>query len=123
MKSALRVNTDFTTEVLDLDADEYQQLSGAVGGLIEAVDLRPGLTIWVNEEGKLISLPVNVIGTHMWARSYGMTDVMLGNVVFTGGTDYETGETVELSQAWILQIQELTARLREAYEGSAIHVY
>lgn len=123
MKTALRVNTDFTTEVLDLDADEYQQLSDAVGGLIQPVDLKTDLTIIVNEEGKLISLPVNVIGTHMWTRSYGVTDVIMGNCVFTGGSDYETGETVALSQAWLLQISELTAKLREAYEGSAIHVY
>lgn len=122
MKTALKVNTDFTTEVLDLEADEYQQLFEAVGGLIQPVDLKTDLTIVVNEEGKLINLPVNVIGTHLWERSYGMTDVIVGNCVFTGGSDYETGETVALSQAWILQIQELTARLREAYEGSVIRV-
>ena len=40
MKTALRINTDFTTEVLDLEAESYEQLSGAVGGLIQAVDLK-----------------------------------------------------------------------------------
>ena len=54
MKTALRVNTDFTTEVLDLEAREYEQLSGAVGGLIQSVALLNGLEIVVNEEGKLI---------------------------------------------------------------------
>jgi hypothetical protein len=114
MKTALRVNTDLTTEVLDLEAESYEQLSGAVGGYIQPVDLREDLTIWVHEEGKLIGLPVNLIGTHMWERSYGKTDVMVGNVVFTGGTDYETGDNLPLSAAWITQIQELTARIREA---------
>lgn len=121
MKAALRVNTDFTTEVLDLEDKEYPQLRDAVGGLIQPVDLRPGLTIWVNEEGKLIDLPVNVIGTHLWEKSFGMTDVIVGNCVFTGNANDE-GETEELSSAWITQIQELAVRLRKAYLGESIVV-
>ena len=112
MKTALRINTDFTTEVLDLSSDEYKKLSGAVGGLIQAVDLKPDLTIWLNEEGKLVSLPINLIGTHMWERSFGQTDVIVGDVVFTGNTD-EEGETTSLSHAWLLQLEEFTARIRK----------
>lgn len=122
MKAALRVNTDFTTEVLDLSSNEYEQLRDSVGGLIQAVDLRQGLTIWVNEEGKLIDLPVNVIGTHLWEKSFGMTDVILGDCVFTGNSDDE-GETMELAQPWIVQIQELAVKLRKAYLGESIVVY
>lgn len=121
MKAALRVNTDFTTEVLDLSNNEYEQLRDSVDGLIQAVDLRPGLTIWVNEEGKLVNLPVNVIGTHLWEKSFGMTDIIVGNCVFTGSSDDE-GETTELSQPWILQIQELAVKLRKAYLGESIVV-
>ena len=122
MKAALKVNTDFTTEVLDLSSNEYEQLRDSVGGLIQAVDLREGLTIWVNEEGKLVDLPVNVIGTHLWEKSFGMTDVILGNCVFTGNSDDE-GETMELAQHWIVQIQELAVRLRKAYLGESVVVY
>ena len=114
MKTALRVNTDFTTEILDLEAESYEQLKEAVGGYIQPVDLREDLTVWCNEEGKLKDLPMNIIGTHIWERSYGKTDVLVGNVVFTGGTDYETGDNLPLSQAWILQIQELASAVREA---------
>lgn len=112
MKQALRINTDFTTEVLDLSNNEYQQLRDAVGGLIQAVDLKPDLTLWCNEEGKLISLPLNIIGTHLWERSFGQTDIILGDCVFTGGTD-EDGETIELSHAWTVQLQEFAAKLRK----------
>jgi hypothetical protein len=35
MKTALRINTDFTTEVLDLETESYEQLRDAVGGLIQ----------------------------------------------------------------------------------------
>lgn len=121
MKAALKVNTDFTTEVLDLSSNEYEQLRDSVGGLIQAVDLRQGLTIWVNEEGKLIDLPVNVIGTHLWEKSFGMTDVIVGNCVFTGNSDDE-GETLELSHSWVVQIQELAVKLRKAYLGESIVV-
>lgn len=122
MKTALRVNTDFTTEVLDLEAESYEQLSGAVGGLIQAVDLRQDLTLWVNEEGKLINGMVpNIIATHMWEKSFGMTDVIMGDVVFTGGTDDE-GETLPLSNPWVLQLQDLAEKIRSAYEGG-VKVY
>ena len=111
MKTALRVNTDFTTQVLDLSSDEYNKLRDAVGGLIQPVDLKPDLTLWCNEEGKLVSLPLNIIASHMWERSFGPTDVILGDCVFTGGTD-EEGETIELSHAWVVQLQEFAERVR-----------
>jgi hypothetical protein len=116
MKTALRVNTDFTTEVLDLSSNEYDQLSTSVGGLIQVVSLRDDLYIVVNEEGKLVGLPINLVGTHMWNRSYGETDVIVGDAIFVGATDDE-GETLPLSFAWVAQIQELAAKLRKAYLG------
>ena len=121
MKTALRINTDFTTEILDLDTDTLEKLQDAVGGWVQAVDLHDDLTLWCNEEGKLTSLPTNVIGTHMWEKSFGMTDIIMGNIVFTGGTDDE-GENLALPHAWQVQLQELAIKLRSAYEGE-VHVY
>jgi hypothetical protein len=117
MRTALRINTDFTTEVLDLETESYEQLRDAVGGLIQCVDLRDDLTIWVNEEGKLINgMEVNVIGTHLYEKSYAMTDVIMGNIVVTGAPDDE-GYNHPLSQAWVVQLQELAARLASARAG------
>ena len=53
MKTALRINTDFTTEILDLEVDSLTQLQEAVGGLVEAADLHDDLTLWCNEEVNL----------------------------------------------------------------------
>lgn len=117
MKAALRVNTDFTTEVLDLDTNSYDKLSSSVGGLVEPVELEDDLVLWCNEEGKIVGLTENVIGTHLWMRSYGRTDVIVGDVVFTGGTDAKTGDSLPLSHAWTVQLQELAALLRS--EGTA----
>lgn len=116
MKTALRINTDFTTEILDLDTDTLKKLQDAVGGWVQPVDLRDDLTVWCNEEGKLIGMTPNVIGTHMFEKSFGMTDVIMGDVVFTGGTDDE-GENLALPFPWLTQLQELAAKLRNAYEG------
>ena len=123
MKTALRINTDFTTEVLDLSSNEYNQLRDTVGGLIQPVDLKPDLTLWCNEEGKLINgMEVNVIGTHLYEKSYAMTDVIMGNIVLTGGTDDE-GETLPLPSTWLAYVEEIAERLRSARAGeSTVHV-
>ena len=119
MKTALRINTDFTTEVLDLSSNEYNQLRDAVGGLIQPVDLKPDLTLWCNEEGKLINgMEVNVIGTHLYEKSYAMTDVIMGNIVLTGGTDDE-GETLPLPSTWLAYVEEIAERLRSARAGES----
>ena len=115
MKPALRINTDFTTEILDLEDDSLKKLQGAVGGWVQAVDLRDDLTLWCNEEGKLIGLTPNVIGTHLYEKNFGMVDVIMGDVVFTGGTDDE-GDNLGLPFAWQVQLQELADKLRKAYE-------
>jgi hypothetical protein len=112
MKTALRVNADLTTEVLDLTNDEYDQLSRAVDGWIQAVNLNPNLTIWCNEEGKLNGLPVNIAGTAVWEEYFGRTDVIVGNVVFTGTPD-ENGDTLPLADFQVAQLQKIVASVRE----------
>ena len=118
MKTALRINTDFTTEILDLEDDSLEKLQGAVGGWVQAVDLRDDLTLWCNEEGKLIGLTPNVIGTHLYEKNFAVKDTIMGDIVFTGGTDDE-GDNLALPTAWLVQLQELAAKLRKAYEAEA----
>jgi hypothetical protein len=119
MKTALRINTDFTTEILDLEADSLEQLQDAVGGLVQAVDLYDNLTLWCNEEGKLINgMQPNVIGTHLYEKSFSVTDIIMGDIVFTGGTDDE-GDNLALPYPWQLQLEELAEKLRDAYELEA----
>lgn len=116
MKTALRINTDFTTDTLDLEVDSLTQLQEAVGGLVQAADLHDDLTLWCNEEGKLINgMQPNVIATHLWEKSFGMTDIIMGDVVFTGGTDDE-GDNLALPHPWLVQLEELARKLRNAYE-------
>ena len=95
---ALVLTTDNTIQV-EQDTDEfvsYATLSRAVGGMIEAVTLPSGLTLWVNEEGKLDGLPVNEYATRLFVSAFGAVDVIVGNAIITGGADDE-GETLGLT--------------------------
>jgi hypothetical protein len=87
------------TEMLDEITLKYLQTS--VKGYVQAVSLQgayEGYTMWVNEEGKLDdSLSLNTAATFFWSQSFGYgTDYIVGNAVFTGGTD-ENGNTLGLS--------------------------
>lgn len=99
MRKAIKINTDGTLTELDLDSAEgsLKVLQNAVGGWVQAIDLTPEVTMWINEEGKLDGLPLNFHGTMFWSASFGFgTDQIVGDIVLTGGTD-EEGETLELS--------------------------
>lgn len=78
----------------------YQPLSDAIGGLIESVPASPEVTIWCNEEGKILNLNYNVVATNFWEvfDDYGCVaagDVLVGTVVIQGPID-EEGETTDV---------------------------
>lgn len=105
MKLAIQIKT--TGEVVDLDLsdDSLQTLQTAVGGWVQAIDLDESLTMWLNEESKLIGLPHNPYAQFAWDKSFGaQTDYIMGDTVFTGGTDDE-GETLGLDQDTADQIR------------------
>ena len=105
------IKTDRSVEVVTYDhAREYDTLRDAVGGRVEHVALKSpgerGVSMWVNEEGKIIGLPVNRIATMLWTESFGPTDVMVGNVFITGSTD-AFGDSTDLTDAEIAAIMEM----------------
>ena len=84
-------------DLVELEDTGATALHDAVGGWFEAVDLTPNLTMWLNEEGKLMRLPHNLKGQAIWDSFFGEgTDYIVGNIVLTGGTD-EEGGTLPLS--------------------------
>ena len=113
--NTLQVLTDCSFNSL-IENTELETLQDAVGGLIQAVDLTPSLTMWCNEEGKLIGLPVNPVATAMWTRYFGETDVIVGNVIFTGGCD-EDGNTTSLLEEDATNIKKLCSSYVNALEG------
>lgn len=98
MAKALIIRTDGSHQVKDFaEGKSYNLLRESVGGWIECVAL-PNLDIdmWVNEEGKLNGLAPNTIGTMLWITQYGYTDLIVGDIVLTGGADSE-GTTLGLT--------------------------
>lgn len=98
MAKALIVRTDGSREIVEFEVgNSYETLKTAVNGWIECVHLPSfGVDMWVNEEGKLIRLPLNYHGSALWAKEYGATDLMVGDIILTGGADDE-GETLGLT--------------------------
>ena len=111
MEQAVIIKTDGTKSVVEFDSTtSYDTLSKAVGGWIECVTLRDELDMWVNEEGKLIGLPQNPIATALFADSFGTSDVIMGDVIITCGTDQE-GETLGLGEAQIEYLMAFNSRV------------
>tara|TARA_R100001126_G_C4703745_1_gene91449 strand:- start:109 stop:366 length:258 start_codon:yes stop_codon:yes gene_type:complete len=52
-----------------------------VGGWIERIQLKNGDVMLIDEEGKLKEKDINQEATHHWVESYGMNDVIVGDVI------------------------------------------
>ena len=80
----------------------YDFLREGVEGWLECVSLGNGIDMWLNEEGKILELPINYNATMLWQASYGYSDVMCGNAILTSSN--EDGETVGLSEEQVAYI-------------------
>lgn len=101
MKKALAITTLGEATTIDLNEGSLEKLQKAVGGYVQAVDLCEGVTMWCNEEGKMMSLPHNPFGQAFWETAFpvsefGRTDYIVGDIVLTGGADDE-GDTLGLT--------------------------
>lgn len=86
-----------SNEVKEIDiSGNLESLQSEVGGYIEFIDLGSGLSMVVNEEGKLKRLPVNVIATKIFSSSFGAYDVIAGDVLLVGVD--KDGRTIEVPQ-------------------------
>lgn len=103
MATGLVLKTDNTTERIEISLDSLQK---AVGGYVQALDFSD-YTMWINEEGKLISsMEPNFIATTAFINEFRYQDVIMGDVVFTGGAD-ENGETLSLDEKTMADIEQL----------------
>ncbi|MBT8161457.1 MULTISPECIES: DUF3846 domain-containing protein [Arthrobacter] len=99
MISAILIPADEETPISLIDIDGLRDMQRAVGGLIEVMDIdRPDATLVINEEGKLISLPMNrratlACWTHL-SRWRGM-DALLGDVIIVGRPN-DDGDTTSV---------------------------
>lgn len=81
---AIRVSAQGVVKVEEVASIDFPYLKAAVGGWIEGVTLhRLGLRMYVNEEGLLLGLPLNVKATRL-ARAGGVAAMIVGDVVILG---------------------------------------
>jgi hypothetical protein len=103
-KMAVAISPAGSVELIDLSSGSLEKLQTAVGGWVQAIELSNELTLWCNEEGKMIGLEHNPLAQHLWDRAFGAgTDYIVGTVVLTGGTDDE-GDTIGITEEQILSL-------------------
>ena len=59
-------------------ADELHEL---IDGYFQIITLNDGTYLVCDDDGKLKDLPYNGNATAIWFRNFGMTDVLVGNVL------------------------------------------
>lgn len=76
MAKTLKVTTDNTIQIIDVDFDDFRSIQKAIGGRIETVFTKQvskffggQILLLVDEEGRLKGLPLNPTGSWL----YGMT--------------------------------------------------
>ena len=104
----LTCNTDNDIDVIEVEEGRTgNAIRDAVGGLYDCIHIPSlGVDMWINDEGKLEGLPINANGTALWVSQYGMTDIIVGNIVVTGGVD-EQGNTLGIDVNKIIEVLEL----------------
>jgi hypothetical protein len=118
MKTAFKITTDGWVTKLDLSTEPLATLQQGVGGLVQAVDLSERLTMWLNEEGKVLGQAHNPYGQFFWDKLFGVhTDYIVGDIVISGGTD-EDGNTLGLTEQQVEWVMYFVNRVREFVEPS-----
>ena len=71
------------------DEPDYKAVSKFVGGMVEAITFPNGDLLLLNEEGKLMQLPLNPEATALWRLTYtkdkylyGHDDFVVGPVIY-----------------------------------------
>ena len=89
---AVVIKTDGTMDALQPKNNKVftlEELKSVVGGYIEIVPLEEGYSMVVNEEGKLLNLPINEGATRYYRNSRNTEDFIVGNVLICSNKEIE----------------------------------
>ena len=67
------------------DEPQYKEVSKFVGGMVECVQFPNGDLLLLNEEGKLIGLPLNPEATALWKATFDNDNYVTGRNDFVVG--------------------------------------
>jgi hypothetical protein len=108
--AGIEIKTDLSLG--QLEDGTYNSVSKAVGGYIEHITLHgvfEGYSLYINEEGKLLNLPINPVATAIWERVYGRTDFLVGDAVLVSSKTDDEGNELPLSEEQVEKVLELIA--------------
>ena len=89
---AIVIKTDGTKDALQPKNNKVftlEELKSVVGGYIEIVQLTEDYLMVINEEGKLLNLPINVIATRVYRASRNTEDFIVGNVLICSNKEID----------------------------------
>ena len=67
------------------DEPKYKEVSKFVGGMVECITFPNGDLLLINEEGKLIGLPLNPEATALWRATFDNDNYITGRKDFVVG--------------------------------------
>ena len=67
------------------DEPKYEEVSKFVGGMVECITFPNGDLLLINEEGKLINLPLNPEATALWRATFTKDKYLFGYDDFVVG--------------------------------------
>lgn len=111
---AVTIDVDGNAETVEWDTSSgtLTLLQRAVDGFVDVVALHDHVALWVNDEGIVKGMPMNIVATSI-ARGFGFThQPYFGPVVFTGGGT-EEGETLGLAEQHAEALMNLARLARE----------
>lgn len=78
-----------TFELEELQAIVEHKVDGVSCHYIEIINLRDGRLMVLNEEGKLIGCEMNNKATDIFVQSFGVFDIVVGNVLVCNDNEIE----------------------------------
>ena len=78
----MKINTDaneFKIITNSKDEPNYKKVSEFVGGMVECITFPNGDLLLINEEGKLINLPLNPEATALWRATFTKDKYLFGH--------------------------------------------
>ena len=82
-------STSQTFELEELQAIVEHKVDGVSYHYIEIINLRDGRLMVLNEEGKLIGCEMNNKATDIIVQSFGVFDIVVGNVLVCNDNEIE----------------------------------
>jgi len=116
-KYAITATATTAIDVVEFDeSTSYETIKEAIGGgTIQCIHIPSlGVDMWIDDEGKLVEDPeFNTFGTTLWINEYGLTDVIVGDIIITGGVDDE-GKTLGMTKE---QVREVMTQVQLTADG------